>query len=474
MGCPTLRTTNDMPIVWPGSFRARLLTAGHLRGDAAKYGGKDAAEFGFGAAGQPVGAPRHVQVGADQHAAVLADLTGACPVLVNVDVLAARSDDVCRDLHAQLRPGAHGGVGPRLPGNAGQQAEAALARQVVGAHLAARVAQPDVRQPGPRPGGRVVIQLGIAGVRGLAGAVRHDRSRTVPLAELHAVRVELVVLELQGLTQCLALLEAVAGVAGAGGDPGHHHFRVAGVAQAQRVEDRPELLDALVSAQHDLLAYRRALGIVGIEQLLPCRAAQHVRELPGKVVRVLDGSVGTQPVRRRVPVHGIPDAEDTAGPVPGGVHLVVAPQGRGPDRHRDRVVADKLVDDPLGHLVIDFGRRLADVVAPDDEPLVPRPDPADEAQADPADVGSWLQHPVQDAGPVLDVLREVSVEDDVHAAGDVHLALERQRDVGRDRAAPAVGADDVLGADAELGAGHPVADPHRNAVSVLGQPGVLS
>jgi dipeptidase E len=22
MGCPTLRTTNDMPIVWPGSFSA--------------------------------------------------------------------------------------------------------------------------------------------------------------------------------------------------------------------------------------------------------------------------------------------------------------------------------------------------------------------------------------------------------------------------------------------------------------------
>ena len=53
-----------------------------------------------------------------------------------------------------------------------------------------------------------------------------------------------------------------------------------------------------------------------------------------------------------------------------------------------------------------------DVVAPDDQPLVPRADHAHQAHADPADVGARLHDPVQDARPVRDVRGQVGVEDD--------------------------------------------------------------
>ena len=57
-------------------------------------------------------------------------------------------------------------------------------------------------------------------------------------------------------------------------------------------------------------------------------------------------------------------------------HLVVAPQRGRADRDRHRVVADQVVDDARRGLVVELGRRLVDVVAPDDQPLVPRAAPS--------------------------------------------------------------------------------------------------
>ena len=334
-------------------------------------------------------------------------------------------------------------------------------------------AQPAVRQARARPGRRVVVELAVARVAGLRRAVGHDGRGRVALPELDAVGVELVVLELERLLERDPLARRLGRVVGAGAHVLGHHLRVARVGEAQRLEDRAELLDRLVGAQHDLAPDRHALGVVAVEQALAGLPVQHQRELPGQVVGVLDRGVGAQAVARRVPVDGVAHAEHAALAVAGGVHLVVAPQRRRADRDRDRVVADQAVDDPRRGLVVELGRQFVDVVAPDDQPLVPRAHHAHEAHADAADVRAGLQHPVQDARAVLDERREVGVEDDVHRAGDVHLALERQPDVGGHLRAPAVGADHVLGADLVGVAGQAVAHGHGHAVVVLDQADVL-
>ena len=164
---------------------------------------------------------------------------------------------------------------------------------------------------------------------------------------------------------------------------------------------------------------------------------------------------------------GVAHAEHAAVRVAGGPRLVVRPQRGRAQRDRDRVVADQLVGDLGRERLVDLGRRLVDVVAPDDQPLVPRADHAHEAEADPADVRARLQHPVQDARAVRDVPGEVGVEDDVHRPRDVHLALHRQPDVLGDLRAPAVGADEVLRADLVALAGDAVLDRRRDAVGVL-------
>ena len=164
---------------------------------------------------------------------------------------------------------------------------------------------------------------------------------------------------------------------------------------------------------------------------------------------------------------GVAHAVHAALDVALGVHLVVAPQRRRAQLDLDRVVADEVVHDPRGDLLVDLGRRVLDVVAPDDQPLVPRADHPDEAHADPAHVGAGLHDPVEDARAVRDVLRQVRVEDDVHRPRPVHLALHRQADVLRDLRAAAVGADQVLGADRVALAADAVLDLHGDAVSVL-------
>jgi hypothetical protein len=313
----------------------------------------------------------------------------------------------------------------------------------------------------------VVVQLGVAGELRLRRPVADDGGGPVAVVHLHAVRVELVVLELDRLAQLAPLLGRLRRVLLAGLHVRLHHVRVARVQQAQRVEDRTELLDALVRPQHDLLADRRALVLVGVEQARRRLALQHEGELPGEVVRVLDRRVGAQAVARRVPVARVAHAVHPAAGVLGRVPLVVAPDRGRLDLDRDVVVADEVARDLDRGLVVDDGRGLVDVVAPDDEPLVPRAHHAHEPQADATDVGARLQHPVQDARTVLHQMREVGLEHDVHRARPVHDALGRQPDVLRDLRAPAVGADEVLRADRVLAARATVAHGRRHALVVL-------
>ena len=319
----------------------------------------------------------------------------------------------------------------------------------------------------------MVVELCVARIGRLGRAVADDRARIVALAELDAVRVELVVLELERLAQLLALARRFGRVVGPCAHPLVHHVGIARVGEAERCEDRPEFLDRLVGAQDDLAADRGALRVVAVEQARARVAAQHKGELPGEVVGVLDRGVRAEPVRRRMAVDGVAGTEHAPFAVARGVPLVVTPQRGRTDRDWDGVVTDQVVSDLDRGLVVELGRRLVDVIAPDDQPLVPRADHAHETHADAADVGARLEHPIEDARAVLDLCREVGVEDDVHRAGHVHLALEREIDVLGDLATPAVGADHVLGLDRVLVAGDAVAHADGHVVLVLGQREVL-
>ena len=329
------------------------------------------------------------------------------------------------------------------------------------------VAQPAMRQPGARPRRRVVVQLGVAGERGLGGAIGDDRARPVALSELDPVGVELIVLELQGLAELCALGGRLRGAVGAGAHPLVHLVGIGGVGESQRGEDRPELLDRLVRAQHDLLADRGPLGVEAVEQLRSGRPPQHVGKLPAQVVGVLDRRVRAQAVGRRMAMDRVAHAEHAALAIARCVHLVVAPQRRRADRHRDRVVADQVVDDLDRRLVVELGWGLRDVIPPHDQPLVPRADHSHQSHPDSADVRARLQHPVQDARPVLNLGAQIGVEDDVHRAGHVHLALERQADFAGDDTAPTVGADHVAGVDLVFAASDPVAYGDRHVVGML-------
>ena len=171
---------------------------------------------------------------------------------------------------------------------------------------------PAVRQPRAGPGRRVVEELAVARVLRLGRAVGDDRGRRVALPELDAVRVELVVLELERLLERDPLARRLRRVVGAGAHVLDHQVRVGGVGQAEGLEDRPELLDRLVGAQHDLAPDGNAFGVVAVQQPLAGLAAQHQRELPGQVVGVLDRGVRAQAVARRVPVDGVAHAEHAA------------------------------------------------------------------------------------------------------------------------------------------------------------------
>lgn len=130
-------------------------------------------------------------------------------------------------------------------------------------------------------------------------------------------------------------------------------------------------------------------------------------------------------------------------------------------------VADQLAGDTGRELRRDFRLGGVDVVAPDDQPLVPRPDHAHEAHADAADVGTGLHHPVEDAGAVRDILREIGAEEDVHRAANAHPALEGQARMFGHEGFAAIGADKILRADGEFLAGQAVAAGGGDAALVL-------
>src|SRR6266487_2399465 len=411
--------------------------------------------------------PSHMGVGPHQYAAALGHLPQARPVIVEVEHLAARADHEAGDLHAHACGDLLRRLFPGLTSHASEEGESALTHQVQRADGLSGVPQPAVGQPRSRPGGGVVVELGVMGIGGLGRPIGDHGRRVVALIELDAVAVELIVLEFDGLAQFLPLLGAMRRVLFSRLHACTHLLDAPGLAEPEGLVDRAEFLYALVRAPDNLLANGRPLIVVGLQQRWVRLSLQHQGELPGEVVGVLDGGVRAEPVGRRMPVDGITHAEHAPVRVARCVQVVDAPERRGADLDWDGVVADQGVRDSGCRLVVDVGWGIVDVVAPNDEPFVPGTHHADGAHPDTADVGAGLQHPVEYARSVGNVFREVGRENDVHAAGDVHLPLQGQADVLGDHAASTVSAEQVPGPDLIGAPADTVAHRRGHAIGVL-------
>ena len=322
-----------------------------------------------------------------------------------------------------------------------------------------------MRKLGPGAGGGLQVDLAVPRpLLGPAVGIREHRAGVVALVELHAVRVELGVLQLQRLIEPFpprdafraGLLELDQPVAD----------RVVAVA----VEPLPQpgvVLAGLVGPGHDLPPDGGPLGGVGVEQARAGVALDHERDLPRDVERVLDRGVRAQPARRGVAVHRVAAAEHPPDLVVGGVLLVDVPQRRAHQLDLQVGVADQHPDPAEHHLVGQVGLALGHVEAPTGDPLVPRPDRAQQTHADLAETGLRVEDPVQDARPVRDVSAQVGVEHDVRGARAGQLALERQPDLLRHLGSGAVEGQQVAGPLLERLPGAQVTEQHGDTLGVL-------
>ena len=153
-----------------------------------------------------------------------------------------------------------------LAADAGEQREAAVADDVERRHAGAVLLEPRMRQAGAGEGRVLIDELRVVGEGRARLAAGIDRGRVVALVHVDAVRVELVDLERDRLAQRLAALLAtsvsslrdcmLAFITSGSVDS----------SRPERAEDRAELADRLVGAVDDLLADRRALRVVAVEQ----------------------------------------------------------------------------------------------------------------------------------------------------------------------------------------------------------------
>jgi hypothetical protein len=89
---------------------------------------------------------------------------------------------------------------PALAAASGQDGKAQSARQIEAGDRLPGTLKAGMRHPGARPGGGPVMQLRIIGLRGFDAIVEEHRA-AVAVAKLDAVRVELVVAQLDGRAQ---------------------------------------------------------------------------------------------------------------------------------------------------------------------------------------------------------------------------------------------------------------------------------
>lgn len=203
-----------------------------------------------------------------------------------VNERAARADDVSDDVDAQRLADLLRRLRPRFAGNAGEDGEAALAREVEGRKLlSVLVLDPHMRDARARPGRRLVVQLGVEFEGRLHLPVGHGRVGAVstPCAS------NSYFLKAMALRMALRCRSAV-------GEASQRAVMLAWIFSTSAPPVMPKPADRLVGADADLPGDRRALDRTGVEKRRAGLPLEHGRQLPGEVEAVLDGGIRAEPV----------------------------------------------------------------------------------------------------------------------------------------------------------------------------------
>ena len=228
------------------------------------------------------------------------------------------------------------------------------------------------------------------------------------------------------------------------------HVVIGSSGHPEAFENRTKLANGLVCPRYDLLCHRRALLTVAIEQLGTRLSLEHCGEFPRQVKAVLDRRVRTQPVGRRVAVGRVAHDKHAVFLHIGRVHVVHGP-GIGAQKFDLQLgIAYQLPGHLRCHRLVHNGWLFVDVIAPDDQPLVPRPHHTDKAHANPTDVRARLHDPVENAGTVCDVFGKISAEDDIHRPAHTHLTLKGETAMLGNQRIAAICTDQILRAHLEL------------------------
>ena len=191
-------------------------------------------------------------------------------------------DDMRHNLKTHFRTNSRRRVNPCFPADAGEHRKQTLAAEVEGRHFCATVTieHPYMRQTRARPCCRLVMQFCIKVESGFHLVIRDHSGRFVALVHFHAMRIEFIFLEGDGVADRGTLLFAISPGIGAGIHAGLDFLDILAAGHAERLKDRAEFTDGLVGAGHDLLGDRRAFYRIAVEKRVSGLALQHCCQLP--------------------------------------------------------------------------------------------------------------------------------------------------------------------------------------------------
>src|SRR5260221_931180 len=440
----------DSPLPEPRLTRICLSS----RGSAPEQGQHDPAQLGGRVAWQPGTPPGDERVGPHEEAAAVRDFADLRPRAEEVVEFLPQAEASRLDRHVKLGRDRSRSLVPGIAADAGQQGEAHVVDQVQRRDAFLVAPNPDVRKMRARNGTWLEVEFPIPRV--FRKRLRQwDGAAAIPLPQLDAVSVELIVHEIDSGEEGLAPLLAAHGIAEEFGEVG------AGVAlghpgpEAGGLGPRLDLNMALHGAIDYLAPDGLALLAVGVEEAVVRTARKHPGKLPSQVVRVLNGRVRAEAVGRRVTVCGIAREKNAADPISPRDDGIYLPRCDLLDLERDIGVADRFANVALQYLLV--GRATRPAVAQEEwVPLRPRRDARPDAHPD---IARLRGDESDRSGAVCRKLGEVDVEPDADRLANIKLALEIEADIAGDEAAAAIGADEVLAADVILVVAGAVANP---------------
>ena len=412
--------------------------------------------------------PGDEPVGTHQDRAVAGDLAMAQPGAARVIQVAVEVADPHR-VERQARVGGEllSCFAPGLAVLAGDQQEPPRRDEILDrAAVTVLVVDPGVRQRSTRPGAGLVHPH-VIGRHRRGAAVGHDSRGLIAVAVFDVELAELHRLRPHGPQHGRAVPGVLRTAAPHPAQLSQVLLRGVVRGHTERVADREMVDRVLQRALAVALVDRPPLGLVAVEQRRRGVAAEHQRQLPAQVLRVVDRARQSQPASGRVTVRGVPEQEHAACLERGGQHRLDRPAGDLLDLHRRIRQAQRLagVGFDLG---VGLGPGVIGRVVEVDHPLLRHRAPPVRPHRDHHHQHAGLrgedppdQH-IGIFGPGGEVRGHVQGRCLRHHAKPLILQAGQAG-----HPPPAVRAEQVLAADGVAAAGGVVADRRQDALAVL-------